>query len=472
MVGGGGTQPEDVLPASTVVYADIDLDPAAGQKLNLVRLLGRFPDVEDEYGPEPDLRELFVDALTKDTELEGVGVEDWIGDRLGVGVAWDPDANAVTPVAAIATSDEDAAVEDLRTVLDDDQVAATNGYVIVTGDVADLGADADMSGSTAAQPTSQTAADIASAGEDAPLSEATPFTEAFDRLDEGLATFYVDGEGMAEAGEQLSSSMDLDEADLADPLATLAEAGPSAAVLRADPDAIELVGWSGVDPPTGVTPASLVSGLPASTLFALEFTGGSDYVAEQWTKVVDSASGSIPPRKLDRTLAQIEAQTGLRLPEDLQTLFGQDVVLAVDSEGLLTAVPGMGLRSVTDPEAAADLANRLERALAVWTGGFGITAEGIDDGMVIASTPEYADQLVSGDGELGQSSAFRRAVPDAANATYVVWLDFAAISGSLALAEPDAADVIAPLQGFGLGVTPDDGGTTVRARLIFEDDDS
>jgi hypothetical protein len=54
----------------------------------------------------------------------------------------------------------------------------------------------------------------------------------------------------------------------------------------------------------------------------------------------------------------------------------------------------------------------------------------------------------------------------------VVWLDFAAISGSLELAEPDAADVIAPLEGFGLGVTPDDGGTTVRARLIFEDDDS
>ena len=39
-LGGGGTQPEDVMPDTLVAFADVDLDPSAEQKLNLVRLLG------------------------------------------------------------------------------------------------------------------------------------------------------------------------------------------------------------------------------------------------------------------------------------------------------------------------------------------------------------------------------------------------------------------------------------------------
>ena len=46
VVGGGGTQPEDVLPDTVVAYADIDLDPAAEQKINVIRLLGQFKGVE------------------------------------------------------------------------------------------------------------------------------------------------------------------------------------------------------------------------------------------------------------------------------------------------------------------------------------------------------------------------------------------------------------------------------------------
>ena len=74
VVGGGGTQPEDVLPDTVVAYVDVDLDPAAQQKVNLVRLLGRFPDVEQEYGREPDVRAVVVDWLVEGTELEDADV--------------------------------------------------------------------------------------------------------------------------------------------------------------------------------------------------------------------------------------------------------------------------------------------------------------------------------------------------------------------------------------------------------------
>jgi hypothetical protein len=92
--------------------------------------------------------------------------------------------------------------------------------------------------------------------------------------------------------------------------------------------------------------------------------------------------------------------------------------------------------------------------------------------MVIATTQDYADQLAAGGGGLGDSPAFQRAVPDASNASYLAWLDFSAISGPLALAAPDAADLIAPLDSFGLTVGPDDGGTAIRARLVFAGDAS
>ena len=474
MVGGGGTQPEDVLPATMVMYADVDLDPAAGQKLNLVRLLGRFPDVEDEYGPEPDIRQLLADQLAEGTDLEDADVDRWVGDRVGVGVAWDEDAQALTPVAAIQVTDESAALDDLRIVVDDDQVAAADGYVVVTGDVSELGDIADAG--TPLLPSdgavaSQTASEIVDAGEAESLAASSAFTDAFDRLDEGLATFYLDGEGMATAGDYLTPLLGGGEVGASDPFAQLAESGQTAAVLRAEPDAIELVGWSSAEPPGGTAPVSLVGDLPDSTLFALEVTGGAESVAKQWEELRDDAEQDLPAGSFERMLAQLEAQFGVQLPDDLQTLVGDDVLVAVDGEGLLTGVPGIGLRSITDPEAGADLANRLGQTLAVWSGGFGITAQGTEDGMVIASTPEFADQLAEGGGSLGETSEFRAAVPDAEGASQVVWLDFAAVAGFVALAEPEAADVIDPLDSFGASVSADDGGTEVRARLMFSGDE-
>jgi hypothetical protein len=257
-----------------------------------------------------------------------------------------------------------------------------------------------------------------------------------------------------------------------DPFAALQRAGQTAAVIRAEPDAVELMGWSSATPLSTEIPASLAAGLPDTTLFALELTGGSETVAEKWSKLEELEPTGMARRELDRSLAQLEAQYGIRLPADLQTLLGDDAVLAVDGEGLLNGIPGIGVRSLTDPVKGADLANRLADTLAYLSGGFGLTAQGTDDGMVIATTQGYADTLEAGDGDLGDSPAFLRAAPDAARASYLVWLDFSAISGPLALAEPDAANLIAPLDSFGLTVAPDDGGTTIRARLVFTGDAS
>lgn len=472
VVGGGGTQPEDVLPDTVVAYADVDLDPAAQQKVNLVRLLGRFPDVEQKYGNEPDVRTVVVDWLVEGTKLEDADVLAWIGDRVGVGVS--RDADALTPVAALQVTDEDAAVADLGRVLDPEQIAVSNGYVIVTGDLLDQFASLDgLDGLiTDAGPKTQTAAEVVAAGEAAPLSESAAFAEVFDHLDDGLLTAYVDGEGIAGAGDQLVGSLGTAVPSLNDSLISAAESGQVGAVLRAEPNALELLAWSTSDPQNGTVPGQMMATLPESTLFALESTGGSEFVAERWVETIDNAEGTggLAPGELEVGIADLEAQYGITLPEDFQTLVGDDVVFAVDGEGLLTSVPGIGMRSVTDPAAGSDLAGRIESALASLTGGFGITANGTSDGMVVATTDDYAAQLGSGDGGLGADPTYQAALPDATDASFLVFVDFSAVRGFAALAAPDAAGVLKPLDAFGVTVSPDDGGSLVRARLVFHDE--
>ncbi len=472
VVGGGGSQPEDVLPDTVVAYVDVDLDPAAQQKVNLVRLLGRFPDVEQEYGREPDIRTVALDWLIEGTELEDADVSAWIGDRIGLGLSWDAEAEALTPVAALQVTDQDEAVADLGRVLDPEQIAVSDGYVVVTGDLLkEFAALDDLDGLVGSEvPGAQTAAEVVAAGEAASLSQSAAFVDVFDHLDDGLLTTYIDGEGIDAAGEQIADSLGLALPGVTGSLSGAAESGQAGAVLRAEPDALELLAWSSADPENGTAPAQLMSTLPESTLFAVEFTGGSELVADRWAQTIESAEqGALTPGEVERGLAELEAQYGIELPDDFQTLVGEDAVLAVDGEGLLTSVPGIGLRSVTDPAAGTALASQIESALASLTGGFGITARGTADGMVVATTDDYAAQLESGDGALGADPTYREALPDAAGASYLVWVDFAAVSGFVTLAAPESAGFIDPLEAFGATVSPDDGGSLVRARLVFSD---
>lgn len=469
VVGGGGTQPEDVLPDTVLAYVDVDLDPAAQQKINLVRLLGQFPDVEQEYGREPDIRTVVVDWLVDGTELQDANASEWIGDRVGAGLSWDADAKTLTPVAAIQVTDEEEAVADLGRVLAPDQIALSDGYVVVTGDLLnEFSALDELDGlvGTGGPPT-QSAAEVVASGRSAPLSQSVAFTDVFGHLDDGLLSMYVDGKGVAAAGQQIAGGLGLGAPAVSDSLASAAESGQVGAVLRAEPNALELLAWSSAAPPSGSAPAELTPTLPESTLFALEFTGGAEQVADRWAQTL---GGGLTPKEVERQLASLEAQYGVRLPDDLQTLVGEDAVLAVDGEGLLTSVPGIGLRSVTDPAAGTALASQIESALASLTGGFGITARGTADGMVVATTDEYAARLEAGDGTLGTVSTYQEALPDAADASYLVWIDFSAVRGFVALAAPDAGGILGPLDAFGATVSPDGGGSLVRARLVFSEE--
>ena len=85
---GGGKQPHDVLPSSVVAYARVDADPSASQKIAILRLVRKFPELAKELGikdVDQDVRKPLLKDLVEGCDLDyDKDVEPWLGDRIGV----------------------------------------------------------------------------------------------------------------------------------------------------------------------------------------------------------------------------------------------------------------------------------------------------------------------------------------------------------------------------------------------------
>jgi Protein of unknown function (DUF3352) len=106
MLRGSGEAVLDKVPANADVVVTAYLDPAASQKVNLLRMASRFPDL----GDEDQLRQQLNDAL--DQLLSDVGMThedlDWVGSEVGFYVEV-RSVDEVNYALIIAADDEDAA---------------------------------------------------------------------------------------------------------------------------------------------------------------------------------------------------------------------------------------------------------------------------------------------------------------------------------------------------------------------------
>ena len=111
---GTGAQPAEALPASTLGYASIDLDPSAAQKVEAFQMLRKFPAIKDELGlaSGDDLRKKLFDEIQAEAGCPDLGyrvdIEPWIGDRAAV-AAVDTGADVPTPVLVLQVTDADKA---------------------------------------------------------------------------------------------------------------------------------------------------------------------------------------------------------------------------------------------------------------------------------------------------------------------------------------------------------------------------
>ncbi|MFL6172754.1 MAG: DUF3352 domain-containing protein [Marmoricola sp.] len=110
-----GAQPAQALPASTLAYASLDLDPPGGQKVEAFKALQKFPSIKKELGLDSvdDVQKSVVDELTSnaDCALSYATFKPWLGDRMAAAVVPLKKPEAVVVLQVADTSKAQASLD-------------------------------------------------------------------------------------------------------------------------------------------------------------------------------------------------------------------------------------------------------------------------------------------------------------------------------------------------------------------------
>lgn len=440
-LGGGGAQPEDVLPADAFAMVKVDLDPAPGQKVAVYRLARRFPSLADKVRDQDQVKDQLLSALFEDVEELDYerDVAPWIGDRVAVAAV--PGTDEPQPLAAVAY---------------DDRAAAEDALERLTAEQAELAYAFSDNADYVLLGSAQATVDAA-AGTDRVLADVDAWNDGEDALEgDQIVTAWADlGAFWASLPVEVREQTE----EIYGVTADFTVGGLAVAGVSASADHLELVGRAlDVESPLAEEPVlgageggDLVQRLPQDTAAALSVTG----LGAGLEQVFDSVYGDDDPMGL---VAAAE-QAGLTLPDDLRPLFGEETVGAVLGEEDF----GLRVRS-TDPDAGFEVLTRV----APLAGLDASTLRKLDDGFAAGTTPDALDAM-AGDGGLGGTEAFRAAAPDADGAGYVVYVDIARLWAMFGSPDDDRAGDVEQLQSFGVTGSSDGRNSTVRARLTVRD---
>jgi hypothetical protein len=474
------------MPASTLGYVSIDLDPSGGQKIEAIQTLRKFPAFKEHIGLETDddLRERLFEELVKSGECEGLDyaedVEPWLGDRAAMGAA-DLGGDTPTPILVVQVKDAGKAtdgLDNLREVCggESSESAEDNGGWVVDGDWVVIGEnEAEAQKVVDATEEEGSLADdeefktwTAEAGDPGIVSmyaapEAGEFLGRYMGDMAGMGSMFgapsVDGmefdpetgefDGSA-PGESPSVPPELQEA--------LDEFGGAAATVRFDDGAVELeMAYSNyqeelTEHVLGDAGVEMVEGLPEDTVaaFGLGLEEGwaqamLDYFAETSGEEMD----------VDELLAQAESETGLALPEDLETLLGEGVAIGlgsgIDPDAIVNGGPEelpLGIKIKGDAEEIQAVLDKVKELAGPEVAPYLEVTES-DGYAVLGTNPDYKDALAS-EGSLGETEAYGKVIEDEAKS--VLFLDFDADDDWLVRLtedEPELSDNVAPLSALG-----------------------
>jgi len=423
---GGGPRPAEVLPASTLALVSIDLDPSGGQKVEAIKTLRKFPTFRDEVGLKPDsdpLKRLF-DQMQKDGTCKNLDYErdlkSWIGQRLGAGAVLLH--GKPKPVVALQVSDADNAKSGFPRLakcmeLSNYGWTLTEDFIVVSE-------------------TTAMAKEIVADGQKSPLSEDADFKRWTDEAGgAGIVNAYVGSKVVDVASEALNSGLDdlgdlggdtlsgsgADKKQFADILAEYKDFQGAGAVLRFADGGIELsvAGGGGKAARTTETVGDHVAAMPADTAMLLAFAvpSGAFKMVE---KADPNGSGS----------DFLGSMLGIDFPEDLQTLLGKSLSISLggDAPDDLTSIDepsdvSVGALIQGDSAKIDAVIAKLEKNLGASLDDLQVTKKTEGGKVALASTPEYADQLL-GTGKLSDDEGFKDAVPNAAEAQAVAYVDF------------------------------------------------
>ena len=463
-LGGGGTQPEDVLPADAIGFVKVDFDPAAGQKVAAYRLAQKFPDsgVTGEDTVRDDLLGSLLNA--EDQQRYDEHVRPWLGARAGVAWLQATPESSDTPrvVAALQVTDRDTAQDGLTALRDADPVTASASalrWAFVPG------------GEYVLVSEEQSVLDHALAQEEH-LADDERFSDAVAALEgDQIAVGWVDVEGFwAGLPQQERESASQDNPGLA-------PGGSVVVGAHVEDDGVEVVGHT-IDLTVGdapnlqalmdnsfgrTPPEGLIEQLPADSAVALSLTGVGEGLTELWQTYGERADA-------DGQLRALTDAYGVRLPEDLAVLLGSELAIGVGGE-LAAGPPRVDARVRTsDPGRAVELLEQVRTAAGSQVPEVeAVEVEQGEDGYTVHSP---AGQ-VSAAGELGDSDLFARTVPDVGTSGATYYVDVSRLLDATGQAEglSDAERRnLEPVRAVGWTASAQEGGDgTFRRRVTVDE---
>jgi hypothetical protein len=475
-----GAQPAEALPASTIGYVSIDLDPAGGQKIDAFRTLNKFPAFKDEVGIDSvdQLRSKLGHELVSQADCPGLDydqdIDPWLGDRMAVAAV--PLHGKPTPVGVLQVKDDGKARDGIKTLEQCAPDGERPGYVVKDGwmvfaqtqDQADQVVDATDHGSLADDATYQKWTKAvgeagvvnAYAAPDAGRALAKQLEGLFSGSD--MATL----QATAQSGAVPSAYHLTDAEDGGDDrfTAALSKFGGGAATLRFTGDGLEFAlaadgTGSALTDATGHTGGALVTRLPTDTAAAAGISLPKGWLDRQ----LDQVSG-LSGLSREQLTQEFSRQAGIDIPQDVETLLGSGVAVSVghdfDLEAAENSADGSGLPiAVTVQGDSAAIERVLDKIRAKVGDVPFLGSDSAGSLVTIGPSSAYRQQVLNGGG-LGDDDTFHGVVPDAADASSLVYVNLDALEPSItkaAAGDPKTLDNITPLRAVGMSSSNDGG---------------
>jgi Protein of unknown function (DUF3352) len=413
---GGGSQPEDVLPASTIAFLKVDLDPSAGQKLELFSLLQKFPQAAQLQGSDATFGDWLVRRLVESGSgaiSYATDVKPWLGKRFAVAVLPGASgAGSVDAVLALQETDDKAAAAALDKIKKVSSshafdYAFANGYVVVSPDSSDAAHRAVTAGALAPLTSNrQFVADVASLNSDQVVTGWADATKLGQLVKARLATAAGSGAlgalGVAGSGVGGLTS-----------LVGNAYQGRYVMGVHAADGSIEIqVESLGGKPEAALPGVRGIDHVAARAVGVVAIGGLGSRIQAQWQQLsAISLYGGL--------FAQLHRSTGLTLPGDLETLLGSELDISVGAD--LARSPAIVAASTSkDPAAAKAVLDKLLHGTRAPVGSIG---ERIAGPVFYVGNSQAAVAAAGSGHAITANPLYSQAVGDATGAQLVGFVD-------------------------------------------------
>ena len=407
------------LPKETLAMVEVNLNPAAGDKLAVKDLAAKFPILADDMKTAgDDYKAALYNALKQrntsmpDYEAE---VKPWLGDSIALGAVQegkDGDTN-FQPVLSFRVTDKDKA----KQFVDKHMSSRTKTFfvddlMIVTSEQSNLSEESLKNGN---------------------LTSNEKYKADMDKLGQGfLATAWV-------SDDLVKETVKAQHIDLPKSMNFRAAAG-----IKVEDGALALrtIGWSeSTFSKSGEKAAELMSGMPGDWFGSLSTAVQSDAVDKLWEGLQEDRNSRV---------ADSLQQLGITSADDLRTLLGKQVGVSMIID---RNQPKVALKVRTDdPEThKAKIEDVIKRASNGSATGIETTVQG---DLVVTTFGIDSDELGSLP-KLGDNEAYKKAAKDAGDAQAILWADVPKILDMIEAQNPDAfspevKENLAPINGVSM----------------------